>query len=452
MSDQATLPDETRSAGDPQSGPSEAICWVVAACPDEPDRIGEVLLVPCGQSRPPRVFGRGAAQPDDPHPRVLLVRQRPEGNRATPALALARVSRVQLELRGRPDGRAVDVTNVGRCALLVNGAPTTAASVQPGDVVELGRQIAFLCVRRPEWLDDVESGFADAPFGVADAFGMVGESAAIWRVRRTVAFAAAQPGHVLVTGPSGAGKELVARAVHSLSRRARGPFVARSAATLPAGLIDAELFGNARNYPNPGMPERAGLVGQAAGGTLFLDEIGELSEELQAHLLRVLDAGEYQRLGDGTTRVADFRLVGATNRPLERLKHDLLARFTLRAELPGLEDRREDIPLLARHLLRRLAAGNPTLATRFFAGGTPRGEPRLSLPLVRHLLQIPYPTNTRDLERQLLMAIERSRAESLEGPPSPGDALLAEAPTGHAGPVAAAPGDAQHLSAERVQA
>src|SRR5690348_15490748 len=132
---------------------------------------------------------------------------------------------------------------------------------------------------------------------------------------------ARRPGHVLLTGASGTGKELAARAIHALSKRSGQRLVARNAATLPESLIDAELFGNAKNYPNPGMAERAGLVGQADGSTLFLDEIAELPSSSQAHLLRVLDDGEYHRLGDGLARRSDFRLVAATNRDVSSLKH-----------------------------------------------------------------------------------------------------------------------------------
>src|SRR6185295_7811651 len=124
--------------------------------------------------------------------------------------------------------------------------------------------------------------------------------------------------------------------------------------------------GNVKNYPNPGMQERPGLIGQAHGGTLFLDEVGELLPELSAHLLRVLDeGGEYQRLGEATPRRADVRLVGATNRETALLKHDFLARLAVRIDLPPFEARREDIPLLARHLLERAADKSPEIAARF---------------------------------------------------------------------------------------
>src|SRR4029077_9274313 len=127
---------------------------------------------------------------------------------------------------------------------------------------------------------------------------------------------------VVIAGQSGSGKELVAQAIHALSGRADRRLVSRSAATLPEALIDAELFGNAKNYPNPGMVERSGLIGEAHGSTLFLDELGELPHAAQAHLLRVLDGGEYQRLGEAQARVSDFRLVVATNRILSSLKPD----------------------------------------------------------------------------------------------------------------------------------
>ncbi len=176
-------------------------------------------------------------------------------------------------------------------------------------------------------------------------------------------------GHVLVHGASGTRKELVARAVHAISSRSTGPIVCRNAATFPEALIDAELFGNARNYPNAGMPERRGLVGEADGGTLFLDEFAELPPAMQAHLLRVLDAGEYQRLGEPRARTSSFRLVAATNRPLAAMKEDVLARLVHRIEIPGLDARMEDVPLIARHLFARMAAGN----ARAVAGDDRRG-------------------------------------------------------------------------------
>jgi DNA-binding NtrC family response regulator len=149
------------------------------------------------------------------------------------------------------------------------------------------------------------------------------------------------------------------------------------------------------------MVERPGLVGQANGGTLFLDEIGELPHGAQTHLLRVLDEGEYQRLGESRTRNSRFRLLGATNRPPSQLKDDVLARLKLRLAVPGLNGRLEDIPLIARHLLRGMATEDPTLAERFFWDEDPTGHPRLTPQLVCHLVRHTWVTNVRELEQAL---------------------------------------------------
>jgi DNA-binding NtrC family response regulator len=248
----------------------------------------------------------------------------------------------------------------------------------------------------------------------------VGETPRLGQLRDELAFYARRAGHALVLGPSGSGKELCARALHRLSARSRGPFVARNAATLPEGLIDAELFGNERNYPNPGMRERPGLVGEADGGTLFLDEIGEIPEGLQAHLLRLLDSGEYHRLGGTAARRADLRLVGATNRPAEALKHDVAARLGLRIQTPGLDERREDIPLLILALLERLAASDPALRSEFF-DPAPRVDPGLVAALIQHT----YSTHLRELESLLVLSMAGSRQGFLELTPAVRERLQA---------------------------
>lgn len=234
------------------------------------------------------------------------------------------------------------------------------------------------------------------------------------------------------SGESGTGKELVARTVHALSQRAGKPFLSRNAATLPSGLIDAELFGNVKNYPNPGTPERPGIIGQADGTTLFLDEIGEMPLESQAHLLRVLDAGgEYQRLGDPLSRRSRFCLVAATNRSPELLKHDVLSRFAYRTMTPTLQARREDIPLLVCHLLRGIAARHPHVASFFgpAAGGAKGSQgretgqpsepawPRVAMELIDALVRWPYTLHLRELEEHLVRAVMKSRGDMLEYEP-----------------------------------
>ncbi len=162
------------------------------------------------------------------------------------------------------------------------------------------------------------------------------------------------------------------------------------------------------------MPERAGLIGEANGGTLFLDEIAELAHELQAHLLRVLDArGEYQRLGDPATRRSDFRLIGATNRDESALKHDVLARLTLRARLPTLDQRRDDIPLLAQHLLFLAAKKSPGLVQRFLGDDDGRPFARMDPALVDHLLHRSFGANMRELDGILWRAMAGSPGDSV---------------------------------------
>jgi DNA-binding NtrC family response regulator len=372
----------------------ETLAFAVVWCADEPARLGELLTLPGLSGDTPRVFGRGLARADDPHPRLHLVRDRPRGPTPAPPLRIDRISRVQLVLNGREDN--VEVRNVGRCSLLVNGEQVSDASVGAGDILQLGAQLMFLCVRRPAWLPEA-GGFVEMPFGEPDAHGFVGESAPMWALRRNLMFVAPKRQHVLVLGESGTGKELAARALHALSPRAGRPFISRNAATLPEGLLDAELFGNTKNYPNPGMPDRPGLIGQAHDGTLFLDEFAELPTTSQVHLLRVLDGGEYQRLGEATARHSDFRLVAATNRDPSALKQDLLARVPLRVRVPDLNERREDIPLLARHFLRRIATENADVARRVLPGRDPKEEPMIPADVARELVLHPYTTHVREL-------------------------------------------------------
>jgi DNA-binding NtrC family response regulator len=287
-------------------------------------------------------------------------------------------------------------------------------------------------------------------FGEPDAQGILGESAATWLLREQLAFVARSATHVLLVGASGTGKELAARAIHAMSARAANAFVDRNAATLPAGIIDAELFGNARNYPNAGMPERPGLIGQADGGMLFLDELAELPGEQQSHLLRALDAGgEYQRLGESTCRRSDFRLVGATNRDPSVLKHDLRARLTSVVELSPLSSRREDIPLLARHLLMGAAKRSPDVAARFVEGSA-KGRPhaRFTPAFVEYILRQEFTTNARELEAVLWRAMSEATGADL----APPTGLAGESGSAPERPTKVASRTAVEPSIERIRA
>ena len=351
----------------------------------------------------------------EPGPGVLsFMQQRPSGCTVGPAIAGPGISRRQLIVRETKG--AVIVERVGRCATLVNGAPCEKTVLTPGDTLLLRGQLLLLCVERPSALEaSLDFAVALAPrFGAADALGLVGESPAAWELRDQLAFAAKTGDHVLVTGSTGTGKELASRAIHALSARAAGPFVSRNAATLPPGLVDAELFGNVRNYPNPGTAERKGLIGEADGGTLFLDEIGELPFELQSHLLRVLDgSGEYQRLGESLTRRANLRLIAATNRDPSELKHDLVPRLAVRVELPSLSDRLDDVPLLIRHGIELARKKAPDVVQRFC---DEQGRPSIDPALVDVLLRRAMPGNVRDIASVLWAAMAESKRGTIRVP------------------------------------
>jgi len=420
LDDTATLTQDVASARRGQASPKPALVIVWSA--ESARRVGEVAIV---RGSEPLLLGRGVDRPDDPAPRLTWMRQRPGRSIDTEPLADRRLSRRQLQITAR--GKGVDVELLGRGSLEKNGVEAgNAVSAEPGDVLGVGGVLSLLVTSRPPVLPAARS-LTGRPhrFGAADGDGLVGESAAAWAFRDRVAFVAGRQRHVLITGASGTGKELAARAIHRGSPRSSKAFVARNAATVPEGLFDAELFGNARNYPNPGTPARTGLVGEADGGTLFLDEIGELPDALQAHLLRVLDGdGEYQRLGEDRRRSSDLRLVAATNRDPESLKHDFLARLPLRLTTPSLADRPEDVPLLLRSLARALADEDPELAARYLEDG----EPRLDRALVERLVRHPWTTHVRELDTLLWLSIGSSPDDVLELTPDVAAALGAESP------------------------
>ncbi len=393
-------PDDGASAAPPV--PMLEIAWSW----EEPGRIGEVARLPLDG---PSLLGRGAEARSGEH-QLEFLRLRPGMVTSPGPLAAVNLSRRQLLLLPRRGG-AFEARNLGRAPMYFLGRRTDSALVRSG-VLRIGRGLVLRLTERRSRLPTPScwDRAHEFGFGEADPFGMVGESEPFWALREQLAFCARRPVHVLITGESGTGKELAARALHGMSARASGPLVARNAATIPGSLIDAELFGNERNYPNPGMKERPGLVGESDGGTLFLDEIGELPLEHQAHLLRVLDSGgEYQRLGEPRTRRSEFRLVAATNRDVEAIKHDLRARMVLRVDLKPLHQRPSDVPLLARHLLGRIAADNPDIRDRFFADGRPRVEGELIEALMRHT----FTTHARELERLLWTSLSSSPGDAL---------------------------------------
>ncbi|WP_446653883.1 sigma-54 interaction domain-containing protein [Blastomonas sp.] len=207
--------------------------------------------------------------------------------------------------------------------------------------------------------------------GQAMADLIVGNSVAIREIRGLVRFAAQTNASVLITGPSGTGKELVAHALHRASQRAAAPFIAVNSGAIPRELIESELFGHEKGSFTGAIARRIGHFESANNGTLFLDEIGEMPLDMQVRLLRVLEDQKVRRIGSNDDVRVDVRLIAATHQCLEsaigegRFRADLFYRLNvLPIELPALAERIEDIPMLVQHFLSRgFAADNPPVFT-----------------------------------------------------------------------------------------
>jgi hydrogenase-4 transcriptional activator len=268
--------------------------------------------------------------------------------------------------------------------LVVNGRPASHTAIKLAPVVtpeELIYQSASMCE-------------------VADQLGMLSYG------RSTV----------LITGESGAGKELVARAIHRNSIRARGPFIAYNCSSIPREIAESVLFGHRKGAFTGAHSDALGIIRSAAGGTIFLDEMGDLPLEVQPKLLRFLEQGEVQPVGASKVIKTDVRVIAATNRDLGRMvengqfRADLWYRLNVIAiALPPLRERREDIPLLAEHFLRRLSAreGKPGL--------------RLAPEVMERLIQYDWPGNVRELANEIerLVVFASSHREITEVSLSP---------------------------------
>jgi two-component system nitrogen regulation response regulator GlnG len=239
---------------------------------------------------------------------------------------------------------------------------------------------------------------------------LVGRSPALLETFKTIGRLAARDVSVLITGESGTGKELVARAIHAASPRADGPFVAINTAAIPHELLESELFGHERGAFTGAVAARAGRFRQAAGGTLFLDEIGDMSMDLQAKLLRVLQDGEVTPIGGDAPEAVNVRIIAATQRDLDaaiaagEFRKDLLYRLRIvPIHIPPLRERRDDIAVLAQHFLARYA---PQLA----------GARRvLTDAALERLLRHSWPGNVRELENAVKRALVLSSSEPLGG-------------------------------------
>jgi two-component system nitrogen regulation response regulator GlnG len=222
---------------------------------------------------------------------------------------------------------------------------------------------------------------------------ILGQAPAMQEVFRAIGRLAHSHTTVLITGESGSGKELVARALHRHSPRANEPFIALNTAAIPKDLLESELFGHERGAFTGAAAQRRGRFEQADGGTLFLDEIGDMPAELQTRLLRVLSDGQFYRVGGHTPIKVNVRVIAATHQDLEvrvregLFREDLFHRLNvIRLRLPALRERREDIPLLVRHFMQKSARE---------LGMDPKGVSEAAL---KTLVSLPWSGNVRQLE------------------------------------------------------
>jgi two-component system response regulator AtoC len=241
---------------------------------------------------------------------------------------------------------------------------------------------------------------------------------------------------VLIVGDTGTGKELVARAIHSQSHRRDKPFVAVSCAALPESLLESELFGHERGAFTGAVAQRKGRFELAHRGTLFLDEIGEISANMQVHLLRVLEEKDITRVGGAEPIKVDTRLVSATNKDLKmavkegRFREDLYYRLNVvTIELPPLRERREDIPLLAQHFLAKFAVENQKEVSTFSTEATD------------FIMNYHWPGNVRELENAIERAVILAKDNVI---------TLAELPQEHLAPLPSSLRDLREVEREHI--
>ncbi|MGE0706406.1 MAG: sigma 54-interacting transcriptional regulator [Planctomycetota bacterium] len=298
----------------------------------------------------------------------------------------------------------------------LNGVPVDEAELLVGDRVAIGG-VRLRALPEPAGGEEPAAGPQGGatrelslepqplPGAIEGEEAWIGEDPRVAELLRRVARAAPAEASCLVLGETGTGKELVARALHDLSPRRRGPFLAVNCGALPAELIESELFGHERGAFTGAVARKVGLVEAASTGTLFLDEVGELPPPAQAKLLRFLERKELLRVGSTTPRRVDVRVVAATHRDLDamaqhgELREDLLHRLrVVELHVPPLRERGRDVELLANHFLSRLGAGR----LRSF-----------SAPALAALRVYPWPGNVRELKNVLEGALIFAEGEEL---------------------------------------
>jgi len=247
-----------------------------------------------------------------------------------------------------------------------------------------------------------------AQLGIQTHANLVAKSKAMRQIVELISQIADSTSNVLITGETGTGKEVIAKAIHDSSLRKHKPFVKVDCGALPENLLESELFGHVKGAFTDAIKDRVGRVAVAEGGTLFLDEIGELRPATQVKLLRLAQHREYERLGSSETKKADIRIISATNKDLQKaiaageFREDLYYRLNvISIEVPPLRERKEEIPDLAYHFLNRHTKDKE------------KSFEQISPDALKVLLDYPWPGNVRELENVIERAIAIGRGDSL---------------------------------------
>jgi DNA-binding NtrC family response regulator len=356
--------------------------------------------------------------------RGFLVEQADSGEAALSRLADFAFDVIVTDLRlPGIDGAAVVDAAVGRYPDIIAIVITGYGTVK--DAVATIKRGAWDFVNKPFQIDELlhvlDSGFEQRRLKSENAYlraqlderykfeGIIGKSRAMARLFQLLETVAATTSTILITGETGTGKEVVARAIHHNSARKTNRFVALNCGAIPETLLEAELFGHVRGAFTGAVGNRQGRLEQAHKGTLFLDEVGTMSAGLQMKLLRVLQEREFERVGDSHTIKVDVRVIAATNSDLQRMveegtfRGDLFYRLNvIPIQLPPLRDRKEDVPLLARHFLDKYGATRPG----------PNGPLTVSQEAMRRLMSYQWPGNVRQLENAVERAVAFSAGRS----------------------------------------
>ncbi len=387
-------PEQPLGIPAPISNAVEALAFVIVWSRTEQRRLGECAFIP-----PKDVLvGRGGVRPDDPTERLAFAAMRPGRVVDGGPLAAPTLSRVHVRVAATADGVVFERT--GKGPVEQDGHRAEHGHTPPGSTLLLANELMLMCDRRAVQLPDASlARTPDFAFGTSDPVRITGETAATWRLRDQIRFAAGSGAPVLVVGPPGAGKDLVARAVHAASSSRERPYVILGGATLTRADLDA-------------------LQARTDAPFVVIDEVSDVAPDVQPFLARLIALTSSQP-------PPRLRIVATNTLPLsvpsgnhETVRADLASRFILTVRVPGLDERRVDVPLIARSLLREIAAEQPEIGLRFFEGWNGHdGEPRFSAAFVDRLVRHKWQAHVRELTSLLWTSMTTATEAWLDATP-----------------------------------